>query len=303
MVMRKPAAAFLALALGLLSCSKTQDTAPETRIFGDPPTISSVTLDATTRHITCDITVAIKGFLCNAGLYTDSYQFENGVVQLDVAYTEFLFRVQATDPQSTASQSDILLVTASYQSPSGQGQVEETSLLLLDDGGALKFPWQQNGGLVENCTFDSYPNPPCACQAAQYELTTNDPTPNDNFYTRGFGFLAPGAGIPDGANAFAMVQTCVAKVANEAPTSTTFFVNKDLDFKIEAFDRAGNDTIWPVRPSGHIDATSMTCAGDICACCLATRANPDECRGLPGLIALTPDAGWNVGEGYCATVL
>lgn len=302
MVTRKPAAAFLMLALGILACSKTQDTAPETRIFGDPPVIGGATMDATTRHINCDVTTAIKGFLCQNGIYADTYQFSpSGVVQVDIDYTEFTFHVQVTDPQSTSTQSDILLVTASYQSPSDQGQIEETSLLLLDDGGALKFPWRQNGGLVENCTFDVAPNPPCACQPASYDLTTNDPTPDDHTFTRGFGFLAPGGGIPDGLNAFAMVQSCVAKVANEAPTSSTFFIDTDLAFKIEAIDRSGNDTVWPVKPSGHIDPTSLACDGDLCACCLATRANPGECSGIPGLISLSPDSGWPVGTGLCET--
>jgi hypothetical protein len=302
MFTRKSVAVFLVLGLGLLGCSKTQDTAPETRVFGAAPTIGGVTMDAGTRHIDCDITTAIKGFLCGSGLYADSYQFSpNGIVQIDIDYTEFTFHVQATDPDSTQAQNDILLVTASYKSPADQGQIEETSLLLLDDGGALKFPWKQNGGLVENCTFDVAPNPPCTCQAASYELTTNDPVPNDNTFTRGFGFLAPGGGIPDGLNAFAMVQTCLAKVANQAPTSSTFFIDKDLSFKIEVIDRAGTDTVWPVETTGHINPTTMTCDGDLCACCLATTSDVSACSGKPGLIALTPDAGWPVGTGLCET--
>lgn len=298
MVTRTPTAAALLIAVGLIGCSKTQDTAPQTRVFGDPPTIGSVTLTAQTRLLDCDVTVALQGKFCEGGsLNRDSYAFSPGpTVSVRVGYTEFYFRVQATDAQSTPGQNDILLVAASFQSPGDQGTIEETSLIVLDDGGSLKFPWKQTAP-VEDCTFFSDP-PFCTCAAKFFDLTTGDTTADDNVFSRGFAFIAPGGGIPP--NAFGAIETCVAKVAKESPYSSTFFINRDLDFKIEAIDRAGNDTIWPARPVGHIDPTSYSCTGDDCACCILGSGDPlTDCVDKPGMIALTPDAGWPVGTGLC----
>jgi hypothetical protein len=300
MVTRKPAAAFLVLALGILGCSKTQDTAPETRIFGDPPAIGGVTLNATTKQITCDITVAIQGAFCQAGnLARNLYRFSPGpAITVDIGYTEFEFLVQVTDPQSTSAQSDILLVSASFQTPAGQGQAEETSLLLLDDGGELEFPWRQTQTPLDNCSFNSSLSPPCICSPGNYPLTTNDATKADNTFTRGFGFIAPSATIP--VNGFGIVESCLARVQHQAPFSATAFIDKDVSFKIEATDRAGSITEWPERPVGHVDPTTWNCAGDLCACCVATTSDPTECSGLPGLISLSDAAGWPTGTGLCA---
>src|SRR6266700_1730187 len=44
--------------LAVMSCSKTQDTAPERRIFGSPPTIQTVTSSITTQsRVSCDFTI------------------------------------------------------------------------------------------------------------------------------------------------------------------------------------------------------------------------------------------------------
>jgi len=300
MVNRKPAAAFLVLAFGILGCSKTQDTAPETRIFGDPPSIGRVDLNAGTESVTCDVSQAIRGAFCiGGGGVPDYYAFSPGpTVNIVVGYTEFEFFVQATDAQSTATQSDILLVTASFQTPVGGGsQIEETSLILLDDGQTLQFPWQQTQQPLDVCTFDPFNIPECTCNPGQYSLTTNDVAAADNVFTRGFAFLAPGQGIP--ANAFGMIESCVAREKHQAPFSAPQYIGTTLDFKVEAIDRAGNDTVWPVSLSGQVNPTSYSCTGDLCACCWVTASDPSACRGLPGMIALPGNQLWPEGTSIC----
>jgi len=295
---RRVAAAWLLLALGMLGCSKTQDTAPERRIFGDPPAIGSVTLDAATQTAVCDATTTFKSFFCVAGtVAADSYMFSPGPITVSIGYTEFKFHVQVTDPQSTTSQSDILLVTASFQTPVGEGSPEETSLLLLDDGGALVFPWQQSLEPLDICTFDSSSSPPCICSPGRYNLTTNDTVEADNIFTRGFAFLAPAEGIPP--NGFSIVESCVVKARAEAPYSAGAYIGKTVEFMIEAIDRAGNDTVWPVRPAGQVNPTTYTCTGDDCACCYVGSSDPSACRGKSGMIALSDSAGWPTGTGLC----
>jgi len=295
MVTRKPAAAVLVIALGMLGCSKTQDTAPETRIFGDPPAISGVTLNVTPETATCDVTTAFAGYLCLGSVARpDTYDFSPGpTIEVSVGYTQFEFLVQATDPQSTPSQSDILLVTASFLSPTDQGAIEETSLLLLDDGSALKFPWRQGQEPRDDCTL----TPECICNAMEYDLTTNDSLGGDDVFTRGFAFLAPGAGIP--ANASGVVESCVARERHQAPFSAGKFIGTTLDFKIEAIDRSGNDTIWPERPAGPITPVTYSCVGDDCACCIVTDPDPlSHCGGKTGMVARA-GGDWPEGQGLC----
>jgi len=302
MVTRKPAAAFLVLASGILACSKTQDTAPETRVFGDPPAIGSVTLNAGTETVNCDISNMIRGSFCiGGGGLPDYYAFSPGpTVDIVAGYSQFEFLVQATDPQSTSTQSDILLVTASFKTPQGQGTVEETSLILLDDGGALEFPWLQGEEPLDSCTFDPFSVPECTCNAAEYQLTTNDTVPADNIFTRGFAFLTPGvAGIPDNPRAFAMISSCIARDQQQAPFSARAYLGATVAFKVEAVDRAGNLTEWPEQPSGQVGATTYSCTGDECACCWITSSDPSLCRGKPGMIALAGNQLWPEGTSIC----
>lgn len=300
MGMRTPAALALVLAAGVLGCSKTQDTAPATRIFGDPPKIGAVNFQATTQNFNCDITVTTEGFLCQfGGVPLGSYRFSPGpTVNVDIGYTQFQFEVQVTDPQSTAAQNDILLVTASFQTPPGQGQAEETSLLLLDDGSDFHFPWSQTQEPLDICPVLT---PPCTCLAGRYNLTSNDVTAGDNTYTRGFGFITAGATIPPNGGRF--VESCIAKVRHQAPFSASSYVGSDVPFKIEATDREGSITEWPDKPVGHVDATTWACNGDPCACCLATIPDVSACKGKDGLIATTASAGWPIGTGFCITAL
>jgi hypothetical protein len=305
MSMRK-AAAIVLLAAGLGGCSKTQDTAPETRVFGEPPTIGSVTFEAQTQNFDCDLTITMQGYLCTGGGLTPSmyYFTPDEPIEAHIGYTEFTFNVQVTDPESTESQSDILLVTASFQTPPGQGQAEETSLLLLDDGSDLEFPWQQTQEPLDACVIGQS----CFCTPGRYPLTSNDANAGDDIFTRKFGFIAQSETIPP--NGFKFVESCMARMQHQAPFPSSTYIGSDVPFKIEATDRAGSVIEWPERPVGHVEPTTWSCTGDQCACCVLTAADLSSCRGLPGIIALInipnptpadPNKVWLAGTGYCAT--
>jgi uncharacterized Zn-binding protein involved in type VI secretion len=305
MGMRTPAALALLLAAGVLGCSKTQDTAPATRIFGEPPKIGSASLVGQTNTFHCDLTLTFQAWFCSFGIDRAWYRFSPGSgagftgIEADISYTEFTFQVQATDPNSTAAQSDILLVTASYQTP--PPTPEETSLLLLDDGGQLDFPWVQTSGLPSICSGNT-----CSCFNARYNLTSNDLSAGDGTFTRKFAFVTtPKTGTPvTPINGGWLIDACIASTQHEAPASSNVFLDRDVSFKIEATDREGNITEWPEKPSGHVGGTTWACKGDDCACCLTTTPDPTaECKGLPGVIATSPNAGWPVGSGFCQTAL
>jgi hypothetical protein len=131
---RIPIALLLAGGICLSGCSKTQDTAPATRVFGSPPVIESVNLASggTTGQAICDYGPVIKNAFC-----ADGEQFAEPfpAILVTVNYTEATFSVKVSDPESTASNSDILLVSASYQTTKDSTPTE-VSLVMLDDGGS-----------------------------------------------------------------------------------------------------------------------------------------------------------------------
>src|SRR5262245_21801600 len=56
--------------LGTLACSKTEDTAPERRIFGSPPSIQTVDPNyySPQAPVDCDFTDIILAFFCGFGI-------------------------------------------------------------------------------------------------------------------------------------------------------------------------------------------------------------------------------------------
>jgi hypothetical protein len=289
-------------------CSKTQDTAPEQRIFGSPPVINSVSMTSDRNVAHCDITNVVLGKLCNGGIPISDIAFSSPTIEVDVGYHQLFFNVGVTDPESTDAASDILLVTVSYQTPPDTGAVEEHSLILLDDGSAMGFPFS-SGGNPEACNI-SQPNNICQCFAAEYTLNSNDVAPSDDIFTRGFGWVGVGGNVPDSVEGQALVNNCLARDKHQAPASTDKVLNRTITFKVEATDREGNITEWPARPEATIGPPDFACIGDACACCLMTSSNPfggppevGGCKGLPGIIATGPNAGWAIGAGLCQALI
>ena len=300
MVVRQAPA--IALAFGLMAfagCSKTQDTAPETRIFGSPPVIQSVDVQTGSTPATCDITPIVQVFLCDLGLHPNQYTFSSpgGTVDIDIAYSETMVKARIVDPEDTPTTTDILLATTSYQPPPAPGQPpEEISLLMFDDGQANKFPYQQQvpGDLVTDPNTGN-----CGGTAGKYDLTADDVTAGDHIFTRGFGFVAPGAGV--GSRALALLSDCVAKTNHQFPTIASDFIGKPFALKIEAVDHEGNLTAWPLQPTVTPTRSTFSCTGatDQCGCCLMSAEDPaSECRGLPGVVITDPAATFPPG-GLC----
>lgn len=317
---RIKAVGLLCLAASAFACSKTEDTAPERRIFGSPPSIESVeVIDIPASSAVCDWSEAVRHILtCDFGLDPAYIPDPIGPVIVTTTYNEVIFQVQVTDPESTPSQTDILLVTASYIT-SKDGQPQEVSLVILDDGGTNQFDFLQKAdfynedcGPLDPITCNNLVagNPPCDedltgpdgvpdgkpdtvrtetccctyCAPKTYKLDTNDATMGDGLYTRGFAFkLLSGGGVPAGIRAAGLVDDCLVSQKRQAPAESTNLAGAPVAFKIEAIDRSGNIAVWPLTPEVTINPTSMTCTGDACACCYLTTSNFSNCRGLDGL--------------------
>jgi hypothetical protein len=289
------------LALGLMAfagCSKTQDTAPETRIFGSKPIIQNVDVQTGLGSASCDITPLVQVFLCSVGLRPNQYNFTpSATVDIDITYSETIVKAQIADPEDTPTTSDILLATTSYQPPPAPHQVpEEISLLMFDDGQANKFPYKQivPGDLVTDPNTGE-----CGGTSGTYDLTADDAVAGDHVFTRGFAFVAPTTGVS--ARALDLLSDCVAKVNHQFPTIASDFIGKSFVLKIEAVDHEGNLASWPLNPTVTPSLSSFSCVGqnDLCACCLMTSNDPgSECRGLAGVVVTDPAAVFPLG-GLC----
>jgi len=269
--------------LALLGCSKTQDTAPETRVFGQPPVIESVSATPDTiATASCDFT---EMFLFNEG-FCDDFATLLGRVTVEARYTEVLLEVIVTDPDDPAPPApgtDILLVSASYVVDGGGGTPTENTIVLFDDGSQILFPFSQKSGDLQDCSISS-----CSCTDATYDVTSNDATPADHTYTRAFAFAPGGGGIPAGKEN--LYRDCIAKDRHQASQIAADFSDAQIEFRIEAVDRNGNLTEAPTRPPATIGSPALTCSGDPCACCvLLNDTNPRDpvadggCLGLSGL--------------------
>src|SRR3989442_12073341 len=74
------AAVFFLVALAALSCSKTQDTPPGRRVFGDPPKILSVDPlpPDLTKHAHCEFTEIIRSYYCTFNIRNVQFQAGGG---------------------------------------------------------------------------------------------------------------------------------------------------------------------------------------------------------------------------------
>jgi hypothetical protein len=280
------------LAVAALGCSKTEDTAPERRIFGSPPTINSVETTASSSvTATCDWTQISQGAMCST-YFTDPSLFAQPfpTITLTLNYTEITFTINVTDPESKLpAQTDVLLVTASYLET--QGVTQETSLVTLDDGSENSFPYTQLHAVFENCYDNDHNYTPCACSQANYQLNTNDLDKGDSNYTRAFAFIDL-----NGFRTRTLFEDCLAASKHQAAGNVSNLApGQPVEFKIEAIDRSGNLSVWPARPAITPAPSTITCTGDECMCCLLF--NGDEtCAQKPGLLG-TPTSGF--ASGWC----
>jgi len=286
--------------LATLACSKTEDTAPERRIFGNPPSIETVDPNFyfPQAPVDCDFTDIIQAFFCGFGIldvipqtgtgWTVSHDAQGNRiivhstdptttpgVFIEGTYTELVFASRVTDQESTPQQSNILLVSASYKLPSS---ATEVSLVLFDDGSTVDFPFEQKSLVGEDCTVD-IPNQTCSCGGAIYKIHSGDATKGDGLYTRKFALA--------NSNASNFLLDCIMRQKKEIPQTANSGVT--LQFKIEAVDRQGNVSTWPTKLSAVVGSGSFECNGDSCGCCLlhanSQQADINECHGEEGMIS------------------
>jgi len=314
MTLKRILSALLPIALlTFLSCSKTADTAPERRIFGSPPTIETIDPNFSNPQtpVDCDFTDIVNALLCQNGILDAQPQTGRGwtkavdqdgntiVVFSDVpttvpgtfiegTYTELSFRAKVTDPETTAQQNNILLVSASFVPPDS---TTETTLVLFDDGSTIDFPFEQRALVGEDCDVD-IPNNICTCGGAIYKIKSGDLAKGDNLYTRKFAFADK--------NASGFLNDCVMRSKKEIPVSAD--VGATLQFKIEAVDRQGNLSTWPTKLSATVGAGTFLCNGDSCGCCLlhafSQLADISQCHGLDGMISPS-----RAPDGVCIDIL
>ena len=295
--------------LAALSCSKTQDTAPERRLFGDPPLIRSVNFDhiddtgnevpgfGTKAFIMCDFTEIVVRQACYLGAGADLQAIAGGGWTIDPTtgkgsigdnptnepgifiqgtYGEAIFKVSVTDPNSTTAQNNLLLVGASYVPPTGSTSKTETTLVLFDDGQSNKFKNSQaNPSTGDVCTVN--PDGSCDCTKAEWDVTSGDTTAKDDVWTRTMAFV--------NSETQPLLKDCIMRERQEtlasAPPGST------LTFKIEAVDRQGNLATWPSRLVGVTDSNrgQFACNGDPCGCCFLWTQSPADplCNGVPGM--------------------
>ena len=284
------------IAMGLLpvaGCSKTQDTHPETKIFGEPPVIESARIDPNTGSALCDFTDAFNFGLSHN--LSANVQVAGPVV-IGGTYTELTMEVKVSDPDPppAGAKTDILLVSASFVPNPTITDKQELTLVLFDDGNALKFNTTQTGIVDEDC---SNTNGVVTCvNNSRIKLSSSDTLASDGIYTRRFALLnlntqGPGA---------AMFKDCVATKNGQAPFTSVPGVQ--LSFRIDAVDREGNLTTDPTRLPITTTASAFSCSGDDCLCCylrlgVGDVTSPDgQCRGLQGLYG--PD----YPDGFCNSV-
>jgi len=302
MMSRMTRAATLAVAvLATLSCSKTADTAPERRVFGDPPTIQSVNFNfETNASATCDFAEIVLNQFCESGI--NDIQLQAGVgwnidtsvtphriyyapapspgpgIFIQGTYSRANFAVKVTDPNSVQGvKNDVLLVSSSFLQAESNSEV---SLVLFDDGSSNKFNIGQTlTGQGEACGFDADLNT-CVCRNATYEVTSGDTTPNDSTYGRKVAF-------PNRSTS-GFLKDCIMR-ANHENANTLSDPGTRYDFKIEAVDREGNLSTWPTKVSGTTGNDTFACNGDPCGCCylyfVVGVASQDECGGLDGMVS------------------
>src|SRR6267154_3532193 len=281
-------AGLILVAVTVGACSKTQDTTPGTRLFGNPPVIVSVHLDTTPAQVSCDFTEALTFY----------YQGQmEQPTSIGGTYSNIKLTVEVTDPDSKGTTSDltnILLVSASYVVPDS---TNINTIVLFDDGSPIQSDRSQALVWPQTATVPlSFIVAPTTggvtCSNASFDLTSGDATVNDGIYTRSFAFVKP----PDHdiGNFF---EDCIAKQNHEVPYSGVAN-SEPISLKIQVVDKQGNLTTASQNQNLTTSLTTAACTGDPCACCVeangVTAATSENgiCRGLPGIYGpLTPD-GW-----------
>src|SRR5262249_23288835 len=109
---------------------------------------------------------------------------------------------------------------------------------------------------------------------------SGDTTAADSLYMRSAALVNPATDV--------LLQDCIARQRHES--SLLSVAGESIAFRFEAVDREGNITTSSTNPVVVVGTSSVSCAGDPCACCLMLQTDPPApppagCSGLEGMPA------------------
>lgn len=241
--------------------------------FGAPPTFDPASINTVRQTVTCDITQYVEALVCSFGFPGVRAASQ---VMVDVAYDSLPLTAHVVDGDSTPDQNDLVSVTAEVfvtEPPDPR-----SAFPMLDDGSRTSLPIHFSNDVV-NCTEDPVAGA-CYCTPQNVPAYSGDVVSGDGVYTFESSLIFP---------AFPPVYQDVrlACVTRNRSRFTLFYNQVTaVSVVLRATDRIGN----VVSASGTVtpSATTSSCTGDACGCCLVTSPDPvTQCPGLPGMP--TPD--------------
>jgi hypothetical protein len=276
---------------GTLGASSTGQPRPAPYACGlphpAPPVLDDVTLYTAPASFLCpEYDAVIRDFLCSAGVPPDTYTLSPGPsLQVQINFSSASFKAMASTIGPNGEIGADLSVLATYPVSSSL-----QSLTLLDDGSQQQTPVQQVGLNPEQCDGG-----PCFCQVATYGLTSGDPIPGDQVFTRRFALFNATELYSHGPTIQSAIMDCLHRNANSTEALSMDTPGTPTTFTIDAWDSAGNATTWPFALPVTNQPSGLLCSGDPCACCVYFSTDPAvECKGLQGLIGV-PGSGFEAG--------
>jgi murein DD-endopeptidase MepM/ murein hydrolase activator NlpD len=235
--------------------------------FGSPPAIDSGAINTRPETAFCDRTEYVKAFLCSVGITGAQ---ATSPVLLGVTYDSLPLTAYVVDGDSTPGQNDVVSVTANLFA--GHAPDPYSAIPILDDGSSTILPGDND---VTYCTENAVAGV-CGCFLQQTPAFSGDMARGDGIYTLETSLIVPVYPLQS-------QDVRAGCVIQNRPVKTEFFnPGTPVSVILRATDRIGNvtSTTGTVTPS----ATTTSCTGDACGCCLLASPDPvSQCGGLPGM--------------------
>ncbi len=235
--------------------------------YGSPPVFQSASVQLSGRSVACDFTSVIEGLLCPFEIQAQATM----PIILSGSYDELHIEALVTDADSTPDRSDIVEVHAGLSQGGGMFPVP-----LLDDGSSVIVPQFQRADFGEICFEDPFQQG-CFCQAATYPTSSGDLVAADSVYTRRDNLVNPTQSL--------FLDDCATSL--DQRNTLIFSAQASLDVSLQATDRLGNVSVWPVPFKVTPEINTLQCSGDACGCCILLafeqRVDIAQCTGLEGM--------------------
>ena len=238
--------------------------------YGPPPVFQSASVQSAESPVACDFTNVIESTMCTFGIPGVEATLP---VILSGTHDEMRIDAHVTDEDSTPDRSDIVQVQASIAQP---GESFLVPVPLLDDGSSQIVLEGQRAPFGEDCFNDPIQGV-CSCSVANYPTSSGDLLIGDSVYTHRDALLNIG-GSP-------LLTDCV--LSSRHLRTLPFPRSTSLTVSLQATDRIGNTSVWPVPFQVSTGIYSLACSGDACGCCLLLAFDQDttiqSCSGLEGM--------------------